>query len=171
MKKNYIYILLFIILIAGFAGYAILKPESLPASVSNTFKPTSKVTVTVATPTDDYVEVKATSTRKIIWEALGFEPGFAFKVFSEMASGTEQFSANIVTQDNELFSGFLVAQGTGTSTVYTSTLSDINSKKESKINISFSEKACTKPDGTPAKFTSTLKIGTRTMTGCADKFN
>lgn len=171
MNKNYGYILLFVLLIAGFAGYAILKPDTLPAAIGDTFKPTSQVTVTAATITDDYVEVKATSTRKILWEALGFEPGFAFKVFSETASGTEQFSANIVTQENELFSGFLVAQGTGTSTTYTATLSDMNSKKESKVNISFSEKACAKPDGTPTKFTTTLKIGTRTMTGCADKFN
>lgn len=171
MNKNYSYILLFILLIAAFAGYAILKPETLPASIGDALKPTSQVTVTAATITDDYVEVKATSTRKIVWEALGFEPGFAFKLFSETASGTEQFSVNIVTQENELFSGFVVAQGMGTSTNYTATLSDINSKKDSKINISFSEKACTKPDGTPTNFTTTLKIGTRTMTGCAEKFN
>lgn len=135
--------------------------------MSDILKPTSQVTVSVATPTDDYVEVKGTTTRKIVWEAFGFEPGFAFKVFSETEGGKEIVTANIVTQEEEVFSGFLTTKDSG----YTANLEDANSKKKAKIEMSFKEESCTNPDGSAAKYSTTIKIGERTMSGCASKFN
>lgn len=165
MKRNlFIVIALAILVIAGIFAFNKYKKTG---NVTDILKPTSQITVTVATPTDEYVEVKATTTRKIVWEALGFEPGFAFKIFSETESGKETITTNILTQEQELFSGIL----SGGAVNYSAELEDYNSKKKSKINISFDQKSCINPDGSTSTYTTVLKIGNKSMTGCANKFN
>lgn len=175
MNKNIFgLILAALLLLAGFAYFKTDLVKNLQQ------KPVSQVTVSAVNPNDDYIEVKSTTTadkvatttvRKIVWEGLGFEPGFAFKIFSETENGKDIITSNIITQDGEVFSGFLTATGSADTLLYSATMTDINTTVDKEIQISFKEKACTKPSGEDAKYSTTIKVGAKTMTGCADAFN
>jgi hypothetical protein len=165
MKNNKNVIILILIVALLFIGFRVsgVNLESIKSKIPFLNKVEEKFEM--KKEDISYIDETASSTRIIVWEAFGYEPGFAMKVFSE-GKVKKVYSTNIITQEGNIYSGFLQSV---VADKFTGKIINAVDNSSVDVKIDFEKKNCTEPSGDISEYTINLKVASENLVGCADK--